>query len=173
MITKKPTEKQLAARKRFAAMAKSGELAKKRKTGLKKPVTKGLTTLCAKTVGVTGRRKKDGTVKKKHVVSKGGKVVAVKKKTGLKGVSKTKALNIQKTHTIEQYKNGVHQMHDTIKVKSKSGKLFHIGKSESLDMGSKKGYKEVYYLGKKALFELNGTDYRRSKVSVVNFLKAN
>lgn len=86
MSTKKPSAKQLAARKKFAAMAKSGELAKKRKTatkkktGLKKPVTKGLTTLCAKTVGVEGRRKKDGTVKKKHVVKKGGKVVATKKK---------------------------------------------------------------------------------------------
>lgn len=52
--------------------------------GLKKPVTKGLTTLCAKTVGVDGRRKKDGTVKKNHVVKKGGKVVAVKKKTAVK-----------------------------------------------------------------------------------------
>jgi len=62
MPTKKPTPKQLVARKKFAEMAKSGELAKKRatakkKTGLKKPVTKGLTTLCAKTVGTSGRRK--------------------------------------------------------------------------------------------------------------------
>lgn len=91
MSTKKPTAKQLEARKRFAEMAKNGTLAKKRKsatktkkTGLKKPVTKGLTTLCAKTVGVDGRRKKDGTVKKNHVVKKGGKVVAVKKKTAVK-----------------------------------------------------------------------------------------
>ena len=91
MSTKKPTAKQLEARKRFAEMAKNGTLAKKRKsatktkkTGLKKPVTKGLTTLCAKTVGVDGRRKKDGTVKKNHVVKKGGKVVAVKKKTAIK-----------------------------------------------------------------------------------------
>lgn len=51
------------------------------KQGLKKPVTKGLTTFCAKTVGVSGRRKKDGTLKKNHVATKGGKVVAVKKKT--------------------------------------------------------------------------------------------
>lgn len=49
--------------------------------GLKKPVTKGLTTLCAKTVGTTGRRKKDGSVKKGYVAKKGGKIVAVKKKT--------------------------------------------------------------------------------------------
>lgn len=75
---KKPTAKQLAARKRFTAMAKSGELAKRRATAaknkpsLKKPASKGLTTLCAKTVGVTGRRKKDGTQKKGYVASKGG-----------------------------------------------------------------------------------------------------
>lgn len=52
--------------------------------GLKKPVTKGLTTLCAKTVGATGRRKKDGSVKKGYVAKKGGKVVAVKKKATVK-----------------------------------------------------------------------------------------
>lgn len=91
MPTKKPSAKQLEARKKFAEMAKSGELAKKRasatkkkKTGLKKPVTKGLTTLCAKTVGATGRRKKDGSVKKGYVAKKGGKVVAVKKKAVVK-----------------------------------------------------------------------------------------
>lgn len=60
------------------------ELKSKLNSGLKKPVTKGLTTLCAKTVGVDGRRKKDGTVKKNHVVKKGGKVVAVKKKATTK-----------------------------------------------------------------------------------------
>ena len=36
MATKTPTPAQLAARKRFAEMAKSGELAKKRATGTKK-----------------------------------------------------------------------------------------------------------------------------------------
>jgi hypothetical protein len=46
--------------------------------GLKKPATKGLTTLCAKTVGVPGRRKKDGTQKKGYVASKGG---TLKKRT--------------------------------------------------------------------------------------------
>lgn len=56
----------------------------KKQNGLKKPATKGLTTFCAKTVGVSGRRKKDGTVKKNHVATKGGKVVAVKKKTTAK-----------------------------------------------------------------------------------------
>lgn len=56
-------------------------LKKQVEKGLKKPATKGLTTFCAKTVGVSGRRKKDGTVKKNHVATKGGKVVAVKKKT--------------------------------------------------------------------------------------------
>lgn len=90
MPTKKPSAKQLAARKKFAEMAKSGELAKKRATtakknpGLKKPVTKGLTTLCAETVGAVGRRKKDGTIKKGHVAKKGGKVVPVKKKATTK-----------------------------------------------------------------------------------------
>lgn len=157
MSTKKPTAKQLAARKRFAEMAKNGTLAKKRKAatkktgsnkktglkapkrttkrpisvfsnkklaqdfadkknktsrkyiykvslfpdendgdgnahmvraslmpGLKIPQSKGLTTLCAKTIGVPGRRKKDGTVKKGHIVTKGGvikrKIKTVKKK---------------------------------------------------------------------------------------------
>lgn len=149
MAVKKPTPAQLAARKKFAAMAKSGELAKKRKvapkkktinskaqsfantylsstyndlpkaieelkkdipkyvnspnaktsesvkkrisdlkgalkilkssTGLKKPQTKGLVTLCSKTVGTTGRRKKDGTLKKGYIATKGGKVVLKKK----------------------------------------------------------------------------------------------
>ena len=40
--------------------------------GLKKPASKGLTKLCATTVGVTGRRKKDGTQKKGYVATKGG-----------------------------------------------------------------------------------------------------
>lgn len=88
MSTKKPTPKQLAARKKFAEMSKSGELAKKReaaaknkKSGLKKPASKGLTTLCAKTVGVIGRRKKDGTQKKGYVATKGG---TLKKKSNSK-----------------------------------------------------------------------------------------
>ena len=87
MATKTPTPAQLAARKRFAEMAKSGELAKKRATGtkkkssLKKPSTKGLVTLCSKSVGVTGRRKKDGTQKKGFIAIKGG---ALKKKTKIK-----------------------------------------------------------------------------------------
>lgn len=79
MATKKPTAKQLAARAKFAKMAKDGTLAKKRKavttkkkSSLKKPVAKGLVTVCAKNVGVTGRRKKDGTQKKGYVATKGG-----------------------------------------------------------------------------------------------------
>ena len=79
MSAKKPTAKQLAARKRFAEMAKNGTLAKKRaaankKKGLKAPST-GLVTLCSKTVGVTGRRKKDGTQKKGYIAKKGGRLV--------------------------------------------------------------------------------------------------
>lgn len=45
--------------------------------GLKAPA-KGLTVLCAKQVGVTGRRKKDGTQKKGYVASKGGKLIKKK-----------------------------------------------------------------------------------------------
>lgn len=60
------------------------ELKEKLNVGLKKPVTKGLTTLCAKTVGTTGRRKSNGSVKKGYVAKKGGKVVAVKKKIAVK-----------------------------------------------------------------------------------------
>lgn len=85
--TKKPTEKQLAARRKFAAASKNGTLLKqrkaaapKKKTGLNKPGTKGLTTLCAKSIGTTGRRKKDGTIKKGYVATKGGRVVSTKKK---------------------------------------------------------------------------------------------
>ena len=147
MSTKKPTPAQLAARKKFAAMAKSGTLAKKRKKatktkskkglkapvnvfttkklaqdyakdknknsrifiykvylypvshggngkahyvkkvridGLKKPVTKGLTTLCAKTVGTNGRKKSNGQLKKRCIVKKGGKVVCSLPKKRLK-----------------------------------------------------------------------------------------
>lgn len=49
--------------------------------GLKAPVTKGLTTVCAMNVGVTGRRKKDGTQKKGYVAKKGGKLVKKSTKT--------------------------------------------------------------------------------------------
>ncbi len=55
-------------------------LLNKEKKGLKAPAkTKGLTTLCAKQVGVTGRRKSDGTQKKGYVAKKGGQLI--KKKT--------------------------------------------------------------------------------------------
>lgn len=76
-------------------------------------------------------------------------------------------LNRTGVYSITQYKNGVHPMDYTVKVKSKSGKLYHIGKSTSNDGTA------VFYLGKKAGFNLSGTDYRRSKASVVNFLKSN
>lgn len=49
------------------------------KPGLKAPASKGLVTLCAKTVGVTGRRKKDGTQKKGYIATKGGSLVQKKK----------------------------------------------------------------------------------------------
>lgn len=49
--------------------------------GLKAPVTKGLTTLCAMSVGVTGRRKKDGSQKKGYIAKKGGRMVKKTTKT--------------------------------------------------------------------------------------------
>lgn len=50
-------------------------------TGLKAPASKGLTTLCAMNIGVTGRRKKDGTQKKGYIAKKGGKLVKKTTKT--------------------------------------------------------------------------------------------
>jgi hypothetical protein len=49
--------------------------AKKTTHGLNAPQTKGFRTLSAKTVGVTGLRKKNGTLKKGYVYKKGGKIV--------------------------------------------------------------------------------------------------
>jgi hypothetical protein len=60
---------------------------KKLESGLKAPATKGLRTLCAKAIGVTGLRKKDGTQKKGYVAKKGGKLV---KKT----TKKTRKVNL-------------------------------------------------------------------------------
>ena len=51
----------------------------KEATGLNAPQTKGFRTLSAKTVGVTGLRKKDGTLKIGFKYAKGGKIVKVKK----------------------------------------------------------------------------------------------
>lgn len=54
---------------------------KRNPQGLKAPASKGLTTLCAMNVGVTGRRKKDGTQKKGYIAKKGGKLVKKSTKT--------------------------------------------------------------------------------------------
>jgi hypothetical protein len=82
--TKKPTVKQLAARKKFAQMAKDGTLAKKRKVatkkGLNNSLPKGMTKSVAKAVKVTGLKKADGTLQKGFKYVKGGKIVKVKKK---------------------------------------------------------------------------------------------
>ena len=91
MATKKPTAKQLAARKRFAEMAKNGTLAKKRaaskkKSGLKKPTTKGVIKFAAKNVHVEGV-KRDGTLKKGYKYVAGGKIVKIKA-TAKKAVKK-------------------------------------------------------------------------------------
>lgn len=82
--TKKPTAKQLAARKKFAQMAKDGTLAKKRaaaaKKGLNNSLPKGMTKSVAKALKVTGLKKADGTLQKGFKYLKGGKIVKVKKK---------------------------------------------------------------------------------------------
>lgn len=80
MATKKPTVKQLAARKKFAEMAKNGTLKKLRekatkKKGLKGSLPSGMTKSIAKTIKVTGLRKEDGTLQKGYKYVKGGKIV--------------------------------------------------------------------------------------------------
>lgn len=85
MSQKKPTAKQLAARKKFAEAAKNGTLAKKREAAAKKkslnaPMPKGMTKSIAKNISVTGLRKSDGTLKKGFKYEKGGKIVEVKPK---------------------------------------------------------------------------------------------
>lgn len=80
MSTKKPTAKQLAARKKFAEAAKNGTLAKKRTTASKKkplntPLPKGMTKSVARAINVTGLRKADGTLKKGYKYAPGGKIV--------------------------------------------------------------------------------------------------
>ena len=77
MATTKPTAKQLAARKRFTEMAKSGELAKKRKAALKAPRPKGIVKFTAKNAHVEGV-KRDGTLKKGYKYIAGGKIVKIK-----------------------------------------------------------------------------------------------
>lgn len=163
MKKNQPTAKQIAARKKFAAMAKDGTLAKKRaisqkskkidfegnlnsvtvifkekkhnyrttvskettkidaqkyfigkffnvasypkedyqpcidityhqnpkNKGLNAPLTKGLRTFAAKTAGVAGLKKEDGTLKKGYKYLKGGKIVKVApKKTTAKKCTK-------------------------------------------------------------------------------------
>ncbi len=82
MSTKKPTAKQLAARKKFAEAAKNGTLAKKRATASKKkslntPLPKGMTKSVARAINVTGLRKSDGTLKKGFKYAPGGRIVKV------------------------------------------------------------------------------------------------
>jgi len=81
-MSTKPTAKQLAARKKFAEMAKSGALAKKRAAASKNkplnaPMPKGMTKSIAKNISVTGLRKSDGTLKKGFKYAPGGKIVKV------------------------------------------------------------------------------------------------
>lgn len=93
--TKKPTVKQLAARKKFAQMAKDGTLAKKRKaaakkSGLKAPAKKKSITakkMCSKVIRKEGV-KVDGTLKKGYKYIKGGKVVKTTVKPTVKKAKK-------------------------------------------------------------------------------------
>lgn len=97
------TEKQLAARKRFAAAAKNGTLAKQRaaasKAGLKAPAKRKKTItskkLCSKVIPREGI-KLDGTLKKGYHYTPGGKVVKVvaKKKVATKKPARNKFLGI-------------------------------------------------------------------------------
>lgn len=95
MATKKPTAKQIAARKKFAQMAKDGTLAKMRKAstkkGLKAPAKKRTVTarkLCSQVIRREGL-KVDGTLKKGyHYVN--GKPVKAKPAPKKKAPAKRK-----------------------------------------------------------------------------------
>lgn len=93
---KKPTAKQLEARKKFAKMAKDGTLKKLRKKssakGLNAPKTKTARKLCSSVIVKDGL-KKDGTLKKGYKYAAGGKIVKVKT-TASK--SRSKGLNAPK-----------------------------------------------------------------------------
>ena len=94
MATKKPTTKQLAARKRFTEMAKNGTLAKKRALALKKQknaskpkpkglkgaLPKGMTKAVAKNIKIEGLSKKTGKLLKGYYYGKGGKIMKTKAK---------------------------------------------------------------------------------------------
>ena len=85
--TKKPSAKQLAARKKFAQMAKDGTLAKKRKAASKKKglkaaaLPKGMKKVIAKTVKIEGLSKTTGQLLPGYYYAKGGKI---KKSNALK-----------------------------------------------------------------------------------------
>ncbi len=98
MSTKKPTEKQLAARKRFAQMSKNGTLAKKRaKASLKAPATKTTTKrkkvvsakkICRAVIKVPGINSRTGQLLKGWHYKNGKPVKATKttKKVAKKGL---------------------------------------------------------------------------------------
>lgn len=101
---KKPTAKQIAARKKFAKMAKDGTLKKLREKTSKKglnaasPKTKTARKLCSPIIVREGL-KKDGTLKKGYKYASGGKIVKVSKsKSGLNaGLNKQKKTAVKKT----------------------------------------------------------------------------
>ena len=66
---------------------------------------------------------------------------------------------VVKTYTVDEYKNGIHQMGSTIKVKSENGLTFEIVKSYN------NVHQDLYYIGSIVV--------RKSKQSVINYLLKN
>jgi hypothetical protein len=87
---KKPTAKQLEARKRFAEMAKNGTLAKKRAASLNAPAKRkkviSARTICRRVIDVPGINKRTGQLLKgwHYVNGKPAKVTAKKKPAAIK-----------------------------------------------------------------------------------------
>ena len=87
---KKPTAKQLEARKRFAEMAKNGTLAKKRAASLNAPAKRkkviSARTICRRVIDVPGINKRTGQLLKgwHYVNGKPAKVTAKKKPAATK-----------------------------------------------------------------------------------------
>ena len=67
---------------------------------------------------------------------------------------------VVKTYTVDEYKNGIHQMGSTIKVKSENGLTIEIVKSYN------NVHQDLYYIGSIDVV-------RKSKKSVINYLLKN
>ena len=66
---------------------------------------------------------------------------------------------VVKTYTVDEYKNGIHQMGSTIKVKSENGLTIEVVKS----------YNNVH----QDLYYIESIVVRKSKQSVINYLLKN